>query len=103
VGCYVDDFVCFSTNGNVEQWFENGLAERVKVDFMGLVSWFLGVFFEWTVTAKRVSAHLSKEGFVAELLERHRLADCNPSPTPHRSGFVIDRIRPRNSLPNISR
>jgi hypothetical protein len=53
----------------IEQWFETGLAERVKVDFMGPVSWFLGIFFEWTVTAKCVLAHLLQEGFVAKLLK----------------------------------
>jgi len=99
VGCYVDDFVYFSTNAAVEIWFETGLAERVKVDFMGSVSWFLGIYFDWTVTPTRVSAHLSQEGFVTELLERHGLADCNPSPTPYRSGFVIDRIPTDNEPP----
>ena len=92
VGCYVDDFACFSTHEAVETWFESGLAERVKVDFMGTVSYFLGVFFEWTATPKRVSAHMSQEGFLTELLDRHGLTDCNPCPTPYRSGFVIDRI-----------
>ena len=50
VGCYVDDFVYFSTNATIKKWFKTGLAERVKVDFMGPVSWFLGIYFEWTVT-----------------------------------------------------
>jgi hypothetical protein len=50
------------------------------------------------VTAKRASAHLLQEGFVAELLEQRGLADCDPSPTPCRSGFVIDRI-PADSEP----
>jgi hypothetical protein len=92
VGCYVDDFVYYSTSDDVEKWFETGLAERVKVDFMGTVSWFLGIFFDWKVTSSYVSVHLSQEGFVSELLERHGLTDCNPSPSPYRSGFVIDRI-----------
>jgi hypothetical protein len=48
--------------------------------------------FEWTVTPKCMSAHLSQEGFVTELLEQHGLTNCNPSPMPHRSGFVIDQI-----------
>jgi hypothetical protein len=43
---------------------------------MGPVFWFLGVYFEWTVMPKRLSAHLSQEGFVTKLLEQtwaHRL------------------------------
>ena len=92
VGCYVENFVYYSTSDAVKQWFEMGLAEFVKVDFMGTASWFLGIFFELTVTPTRVSAHLSQEGFVNELLDRHHLVNCNPSPSPYCSGFVIDRI-----------
>ena len=50
------------------------------------------------MTLTRVLAHLSQEGFVNELLDRHHLVNCNPSPYPYRSGFVIDRI-PMDSEP----
>ena len=99
VGCYVDDFVYYSTCYAVEQWFETGLAERLKVDFMGTVSWFLRIFFEWTVTPSCISAHLSQEGFMNELLDRHHLLDCNTSLSPYRSGFVVDRIPPDSKPP----
>ena len=42
LGLYVDDFVYYSTSDEVEKWFEQGLQSKVKVDFSGTVSWFLG-------------------------------------------------------------
>ena len=45
LGIYVDDFVYFSEDPAVEALFERLLREQVKVDFMGLVEWFLGVHF----------------------------------------------------------
>ena len=35
LGLYVDDFVYYSTSDEVEEWFEQGLQSKVKVDFMG--------------------------------------------------------------------
>ena len=40
---YVDNFVFFSEDPAVETLFECLLQEQIKVDFMGLVEWFLGV------------------------------------------------------------
>ncbi len=45
LGLYVDDFVYFSEDPNVEALFCHLLSERCKVDFMGIVEWFLGVHF----------------------------------------------------------
>jgi hypothetical protein len=45
MGLYVDDFVYFSANPAVEALFEWLLKERIKVNFMGLVEWFLGIHF----------------------------------------------------------
>jgi hypothetical protein len=67
---------------------------------MGTASWFLGIFFDWTVTTTSVSVHLSQEGFISKLLDRHGLTDCNPSPSPYRSGFVMDRIVPDAETPS---
>ena len=41
----MDDFVYFSEDPAVEALFEHLLRERNKVEFMGLVEWFLGVHF----------------------------------------------------------
>ena len=45
LGLYVDDFVYFSEDPATEALFECLLHERIKVDFMGLVEWVLGIHF----------------------------------------------------------
>jgi hypothetical protein len=44
---FIDDFVYFSPDSDVEHYFEEALASRVKVDFMGQVDYFLGILFDW--------------------------------------------------------
>jgi hypothetical protein len=51
LGLHVDNFVYFSEDPNVEALFERLLQERVKVNFMGLVEWFLGIHFSWHFTS----------------------------------------------------
>ncbi len=43
----MDDFIYFSEDQAVEALFKRLLWERVKVEFMGLVEWFLGIHFLW--------------------------------------------------------
>jgi hypothetical protein len=50
LGLYVDDFVYFLEDPATEALFERLLQERIKVDFMGLVEWFLGIHFSWRFT-----------------------------------------------------
>jgi len=45
VGLYVDDFVYFSEDPEVERRFEQLLSSLITVDFMGTVDWFLGTHF----------------------------------------------------------
>ena len=49
VGIYVDDFVFFSSDSDpaIEQAFQEQLKQKVVVDFMGDVDWFLGTAFTW--------------------------------------------------------
>ncbi len=70
LGLYVDDFVYFSEDPEVESLFERLLWERVKVDFMGLVEWFLGIHFSWRMTSSRVNVHLNQTGFATNLVEQ---------------------------------
>jgi hypothetical protein len=42
---YVDDFVFYSTDPLEEERFKTVLKQRVVVDFMGAVNWFLGTAF----------------------------------------------------------
>jgi hypothetical protein len=69
LGLYLEDFVYFLENPNVEALFGCLLRGQVKVDFMGLVEWFLGIHFSWRFTSLRVDVHLNQTGFAANLVE----------------------------------
>ncbi len=66
---YVNDFVYFSEDPDVEVLFKRLLQERVKVDFMGLVEWFLGIHFLWCFTSAWVDVHLNQTDFAANLVK----------------------------------
>jgi hypothetical protein len=61
MGLYVDDFIYFS---------EDPAVERIKVDFMGLVEWFLGIHFSWQITKPTVDVHMNQSGFAANLVKQ---------------------------------
>ena len=94
IGLYVNDFVYFSKDPAVETLFECLLQERLKVDFMGLVEWFLGIHFSWCITPSRVDIHLNQTGFAANLTEQFC---CNswehtPTATPYPLGVPTNSI-----------
>ena len=96
LGIYVDDFVYFSEDPAVKALFERLLREQVKVDFMGLVEWFLGVHFSWRITKSSVDVHMNQSGFATNLVEQFYRDEWEPTPdaTPYRSGVPIDSIAP---------
>ena len=95
LGVYVDDFIYYSTDKSTEQEFEKQLAKHTPVDFMGPVSHYLGIKFQWRQTSKRTSVHLSQEAFSDNIIEQIGLdletATCKP--TPYRSGYPVDKIK----------
>jgi hypothetical protein len=96
LGLYVDDFVHFLEDPNVEVLFERLLQERVKVDFMGLVEWFLDIHFSWRFTSSGVDVHLNQTGFAANLVELFCRDSWDPTPTatPYWLGVPINSIVP---------
>ena len=46
LGLYVEKFVYFSEDPEIERHFKRLLAAKLKVEFMGTVNWFLGTHFE---------------------------------------------------------
>ena len=94
IGLYVDDFVYFSKDPEVESLFKRLLQDQVKVDFMGLVEWFLGIHFSLRFTPSKVDVHLNQTGFAANLVEQFCRDTWEPTPTdtPYRSGVPIDLI-----------
>jgi hypothetical protein len=59
---------------------------------MGIVEWFLGTHFQWSVTPSVVKVHLSQTGFASHLVEENNIHHCNitPNATPYWSGLPID-------------
>jgi hypothetical protein len=92
VGLYVDDFVYFSKDPEVERKFEQLLSSLITVDFMGTVDWFLGTHFQWSSYDNEVSVHLSQTGFAAHLVKDNNAHTRNimPDATPYCSGLPIN-------------
>jgi hypothetical protein len=47
-------------------FYGNGL----KLGFMGLVEWFLGIHFSWQITKSMVDVHMNQSGFAANFIKR---------------------------------
>jgi hypothetical protein len=96
LGLYVDNFIYFSEDTNIEALSCCLLSERCKVDFTGIVEWFLGVHFSWRITPNSVTIHLNQSGFAATLVESFFWESWDPTPTatPYQSGIPINAIAP---------
>ncbi len=94
LGLYVDDFVYFSEDPQVEALFCQLLSQHCKVDFMGIFSWFLGIHFSWQISPSSVTVHLNQANFATNLVESFSLQDRNQTPTAtsYCSGVPIDLI-----------
>jgi hypothetical protein len=94
IGLYVDNFVYFPKDPEVKTLFECLLQDPVKVEFMGLVEWFLGIHFSWRFAPSKVDVHLNQTGFAANLVEQFCCDSWEPTPTatPYRPGVPIDSI-----------
>jgi hypothetical protein len=96
LGLYVDDFVYFSAISEMEAKFQCLLKQHIKFNYMGMVEWFLGTHFQWSVTPAVVKVHLSQTGFASHLVEENNIHHCNitPNATPYWSGLPIDPLPP---------
>jgi hypothetical protein len=105
VGIYVDDIIYFSTSDAVEKRFEQLLSDRVSVDFMGQVSYFLGIEFAWQHHLDgHITVSLTQQSFAETLIESLGFDTFNGSifASPYRSGIPIDSI-PTESLSSTQR
>ena len=94
LGLYVDDFVYFSASDETEAKFERLLADMVKVEFMGVVEWFLGTHFVWRHNSSETACHLNQAGFARNTVETFGIQERSRTPgcTPYRSGLPIDSL-----------
>ena len=68
---YVDDCMYFGTDDATGLWFEQELGKRLTIDFMGELTYYLGVHYDWGLTPDgRLTVHCSQEGHV------HRMSAC---------------------------
>ncbi len=96
LGLYINDVVYFSKDPAVKAHFCRLLAERSKVDFMGVVEWFLGIYFLWRITPSSILVHFNQLGFASTVVESffHESHGPTSTATPYRAGVPIDSIAP---------
>jgi len=100
LGLYVDDFIFFSEDKQVEREFQQRLSSMTNVDFMGQVSHFLGLKFQWKQSENRLRAHISQEAFADTIIEQAGLTHLSVTAhkTPYRSGYPVDSIKEDTNL-----
>ena len=101
---YMDHFVYYSVSDEVKRWLEYGIASKLKVDFMGSVSWwFLGCsYYDWHVLPSgKLNCHISQKAFSEQLLWRNLLKCRIACPVDRLfwSGLPINRIKQENVNP----
>jgi hypothetical protein len=98
LGLYVNYFVYFSVDPEVEEKFQRILKELITQDFMGKVEWFLGMHFQWMITPDSVQVLLRQTRFAAILVEENNIQNRSIThvATPHCSGLPIDTIPESN-------
>jgi hypothetical protein len=92
----VDDIIYFSVSDEVEKLFETTLTKKIgTVNFMGQVSWFLGIEFHWVKHSDdNLSVTLTQQSFAESLIDTLGYLNMNTSLfiTPYCSGLSIDSI-----------
>ena len=100
LGMYVDGLLYFSADPEVEKEFENRISKLCTVDYIGKVSHFLGLKFQWKQTDNTTSFHLFQQAFAENLLRENGLdtPTSTITPTPFRSGLPVDSLIPNPKL-----
>ncbi len=95
-GTYVDDCAYFGSDDATEKWFEEALGAELKIDFMGDLSYHLGIHYAWGRTSDgRLTVHMSQPGHIYKMLDKHNMDgpdNYHPVQTPFRSGLIIDSL-----------
>jgi hypothetical protein len=104
VGIYVDDIIYFSPSASVEKKFESLLTALGTVDFMGQVTHFLGIEFNWHhLDDGHVSVSLTQQSFIENLLDTlgYSCGKQSTFTTPYQSGISIDSITSPPLSPSV--
>ena len=101
VGLYVDDFIYFGDTPDVEEKFRTLMTASTLVTFENDPSLFLGIkITKKPLPNKQFSIHLSQKVIIQNLMTEHNLSSSSVTkPTPYRSGYPVDKVKPRKDLP----
>eukprot|EP00957_Ditylum_brightwellii_P073733 5603152-Ditylum_brightwellii.AAC.1 len=69
------------------------------VEFIGEPTHFLGIQFETIKEADAVTIFMSQEATIEALIEDLNLMTANPTRTPYRSSYLVDKILTDSNLP----
>ncbi len=91
LGLYVDNFVYFSEEPEIEALFCCLLGDRCKVDVIGIIEWVSGAHFSWHIPPTLVLVHLNQFGFTSNLDKSFFCKSCNPTLTaiPYQNSVPI--------------
>jgi hypothetical protein len=92
---YVDDIIYFSSSDKVEHYFEETFSKLWQVDFMGLVTHFLGIEFNWCYHSDgNLSVSLTQQSFAETLIDSFGFSSTCVSTftSPYCSGFPVDAV-----------
>ena len=84
----------------MEEEFEKRFGSLATVDFMGPVSFFLRIKFQWRCRNNHIECHMSQRAFIEALLQQHGLHPVRSTTknTPYRTGSLVDTVQIPPSL-----
>ena len=83
---YVDDLLITSNSASSIATVKRTLHDRFLMMDMGPLHFFLGL----EISQDAIGIKLSQAKYARDLLERFRMADCKPAPTPFLSGVRLE-------------
>ena len=95
VSLYVGDFLFYSSDPTQEAIFKKLLQERIQVNSVGYVDYFLGTACSWLKHKDgNISVYICESTFTEFTAHRFSVHTLNkvPNITTYRSGFPIDSI-----------
>lgn len=86
---WVDDFIFMHEQDATWTTFIEQLRTRFTIPTVGDLTTFLGMDIAYDTESR--SMCISQANTISTLLERAKMADCNPAPTPCQSGIVFTK------------
>jgi hypothetical protein len=78
--CYVDDLLCASKSKDALATLKTALRDKFSIVDRGTISCYLNIEVRRDRAARKL--WLGQSSYIRDTLERFRMSDCNPTPTP---------------------